>query len=66
MSGDGADHGTGQLGGRDGVGAQGVHDQDALFGCEFDVDVVDASSSSGDQLQVLGARAQNFGRHFCC
>jgi hypothetical protein len=46
------------LGGRQGVRARGVADDDAAAGRRRDVDVVDAGAGAADDLQAVGAGDQ--------
>ena len=49
-------HGTGMLGGSNGVAARGVDNNNALVGSGSDIDVVYAHTGTADNLQILGSR----------
>ena len=49
---DGEHEGHGVLGGSDGIGARGVHDDDAAGGGGFDVDVVYTNAGTTDDFEV--------------
>lgn len=51
------------FGGGNGVAARGVHDDDAVFGGGFDIDVIDANASAADGFQVFGG-FEDFGGDF--
>ena len=58
VAGEGEQQGDGVLGGRDGVAARGVHDDDALARGGGDVDVVDADAGADDAAELAGVVEQ--------